>query len=279
MIGIRYSMVLLLAVGLLACGGSDTKTALVTDIDMPVSLSSLSENGNSSTFNSLLRSTEPLQSTRGVILLHGRGGNPDAAVVRQLRNDLAERGYTTLSVQEPVPVGFAEGSGSKPPFQNYIDDINGSNLVFPELYARVRSALNYLQQRGVQQVVLIGFSMGSRMATAHLANGVIDEIPIIGLVGVGMYANNIAPLNIALTIGQVNVPVLDIYGSLDTNAVTTALSRKTAYEGSGIGPAMTQLILTCSPGLTTNDCHKLVGLKGTSTSPLEEAVANWIAAL
>lgn len=34
-----------------------------------------------------------------------------------------------------------------------------------------------------------------------------------------------------------------------------------------------------NPSLSTNDCHKLVGLKGTSTSPLETAVSDCIADL
>jgi len=259
-----------------ACGGGVVKNH---NSDQMLTLNSIAENGSSGNFNALLLASEPLQKKMGVVLLHGRGGHPNAAVVRQLRIDLFSRGYATLSIQEPVPAGYVEGSGAKPPFQEYIDDVNTSNTVFAELYARVRSALNYLQKRGVQRAVLIGFSMGSRMATAHLANGRINEIPIVGLIGVGMYANNINPLNVGLTIKRVNVPVLDIYGDNDTNAATTALFRKTSYEGSGIRPDIIQHALTCSPSLTTNDCHKLVGLKGKSNTPLETIVANWIATL
>jgi len=243
------------------------------NIDQVLTLSSIAENGSSSKFNTLLLASEPLQKKTGVVLLHGRGGHPNTAVVRQLRNDLFHRGYVTLSIQEPVPAGYEEGSGEKPPFQEYIDDIDAGNNVFPELYARVRSALNYLQRRGVRRVVLIGFSMGSRMAVAHLANGRINEIPIVGLIGVGMYANSIVPLNVGLMIRHVDVPVLDIYGDADTHAATTALFRKESYEKSGAGPNIAQHVLVCGLSLTTNACHKLVGLKGTSDARLETIVA------
>lgn len=246
-----------------------------------IALSSLAEGGSSASFNALLLEQSQPLSNIGIVLLHGRGGNPDSAVVRQLRNDLYDRGYTTLSIQEAVPAGYAEGTGTTPPFSDYVDDVNTTHYVFPETYARIRSAINYLETNntGIDKIVLIGFSMGSRLASSHMESGRIDELPVIGLIGVGMYGTSIAPLNVCLTIDGSDVPVLDIYGNNDTDAANTAVARKIVYEGSGIGTTITQLVLTCDPALSTNDCHKLVNLKGTNTSPLEMAVSNWIAGL
>ncbi len=153
-------------------------------------------------------------------------------------------------------------------------DINALNYVFPETYARIRAAIHDLENNntGITKIVLIGFSMGSRMASAHMESGRLNELPVIGLVGVGMYGTSIAPLNVSLTIDGCDAPVLDIYGSDDTSAVNTAVARKTAYEGSGIGTVITQIG-------TVDQCHRLEGLKGSSNSPLELEVSGWIAGL
>lgn len=267
-----------------ACGGGDSSSTTV-DTTVSLKLDSTTEAGSSVNFSALLlhRLLGNSSNTTGIVLLHGRGGNPDSAVVRQLRKDLYNRGYTTLSIQEAVPATYVEGdSSNKPPYQAYLDDINNNeNNVFPETYARVRTAINELESKGMRQIVVIGFSLGSRIAAAHVAftRGHIDELPIIGLVGIGMYAgaSDPDPLRTTLTLDEVVIPVLDIYGDKDTNSATTADARKAAYGGNGAN--YTQMSLTCDAGLTTNECHKLVNLKGTSTSPLELEVSNWIATL
>jgi len=258
-----------------ACGGGGASQPVDSTV-------SLTLNSGSATFSALL--LQPALSntpnTTGIVLLHGRGGNPDSAVVRQLRKDLYDRGYTTLSIQEPVPAPYIEGDSiNKPPYSGYITD---ANSLFSETYARVRTAINELEAKAMTRVIIIGFSMGSRMAAAHVAKGTtVNELPIIGLIGIGMYAGptDPDPLNTSLTLDEVSIPVLDIYGDLDTGAASTAADRRSAYENSGIGSIYTQISLPCDPILTANDpndCHKLVNLKGSSSSPLELTVANWI---
>ncbi len=160
-------------------------------------------------------------------------------------------------------------------FSEYVADITGDNYVFPEAYARMRAAINYLQSTGVQTVVIGGFSLGSRLATAHVARGQINELPISGLLGVGMYATSIDPLNISTTLDEVSVPVLDVYGDNDTNAVATAAARLSAYE-SGSGINYTQLMLDCDDGI---NCHQLAGLKGDDSQALEVSVNAWMQAV
>lgn len=264
---------------LIACGGGGDSTP-ASDPTTTLSLSSVTEGGSANFSSLLLSPTAP--NTTSIVLLHGRGGNPDSAVVRQLRKDLYQRDYTTLSIQEAVPAPYTEGdSTNKPPYSSYINDvISNGNSVFLETYARVRTAINELESRGSKRIILIGFSMGSRMAAAHVAKAQVDELPIDGLVGIGMYAgvSDPDPLKTTLTLVDVAIPVLDIYGDNDTPSASTAAARKSAYE-SGSGLSYTQTVLACTAGSTQKDCHKLSGLKGSSTSPLEVAVANWIAGL
>ena len=136
----------------------------------------------------------------------------------------------------------------------------------------MRTAINHLQSVGIEQVVVAGFSLGARLTTAHVARGQIDELPIIGLIGIGMYATSIDPLNISETLDEVNIPVLDIYGSTDTNAVNTALSRLNAYN-SASGLSYTQTPLTCINGL---NCHQLEGLKGDDSKMFEVEINAWM---
>jgi len=231
-------------------------------------------------FNGLLRSGTPGVDT-GVIFLHGRGNTPNSKVVRQLRGSLANAGFTTLSIENPVPLDTTQPGGGGPngvatDFEDYVADVNGPNTVFPETFARVRESMALLAEQAINRIVVAGFSLGSRLATAHVARGQqAGDLPIIGLIGLGMRANSIDPLNAATTLDEVFVPVLDIFGDGDIPAVVTALDRLNAYGGQSTD--YTQVILDCDDSLTVQECHQFNnGLKGADDRPLETAVRNWI---
>jgi dienelactone hydrolase len=228
-----------------------------------ISLDSTNEGGNSLFSGELLETS----CTRiGVVMYHGRGASPTGPVVEEMRLSLNRAGYTTLSIDDPIP------SNGQTDFASYV---NEANPVFAEAYARARTAINYLQNRGVEQVVMAGFSLGSRLAAAHVARGQINELPIIGLIGVGMYGNSIDPLNVSSTLDEVDVPVLDLYGDVDTDAVNTAAARLAAYN-SGAGLDYTQTSVICVSGL---NCHQLEGLKGDDSMVLEVNINAWMQAV
>jgi hypothetical protein len=235
----------------------------------PITLNSANQGGDS-LFNGLLLEGTA-NPTVAVVLLHGRCAAANGPVVEELRNSLNRAGYTTLSIDTPLPQnGLCD-------FQSYINDVAGNNYVFPELYARIRESINHLQTLDIQEVVIVGFSLGSRFGSAHIARGQLMELPIIGLVGVGMYAtSNIDPLDISLTIDEVTIPVLDLYGDEDFNAANTQALRQAAYLSSGMGTVYTQVVLDCGANLTTAECHQLSGLKGSDNQPLEYVVNTWM---
>ncbi len=228
-----------------------------------VNLSSVSEGGSSDFSGELLESR---CAKTGVVMFHGRGSSPRGPVVEELRASLNRAGYTTLSIENPIP------SNGQTDFNSYI---NEAGVVFPEAYARMRAAINHLQSLGVEEVVIAGFSLGSRFASAHAARGQINELPVLGLLGIGMYGTGIDPLNVSFTLDEVSVPVLDIYGDVDTNAAGTAANRLNAYN-SGPGLSYTQLALTCIAG---TNCHQLEGIKGNDSMPLEFNVSAWMQAV
>lgn len=230
---------------------------------VPISLNSSAEGGNGVFSGELLDSS---CSDTGVVIFHGRGSLPTGPVVTELSQSLNRAGYRTLSIENPKPLN------QQIDFNSYVNDINTDNYVFPESYARMRSAINYLKSLGAKKIVVAGFSLGARLTTAHVARGQIDELPIIGLIAISMYANSIDPLNTSLTLDEVGVPVLDLYGDADANAVTTASSRRAAYN-TGTGLSYTQSVITCING---TNCHQLEGNKGDDSQQFEIAVNSWV---
>ncbi len=214
--------------------------------------------GGSGEFEALLLATVPPSPT-GVILLHGRGGNPDAKVVAPLRRSLHAAGYSTLSIAVPRPAG---GSTE---FQAYVEDATGSNQVFAETCARIRTAMTELKQRKVNAVVLVGFSLGARLGTACLGTRTAGPLSVLGLVAIGNGANSVAPLNAALMLDKVSVPVLDLFGAADRDIVISAATRHAAYER-GPGKSFTQIMV---PG---NVPHAFTGHE----TELIKEVDNWV---
>lgn len=237
-----------------------------------LNLSSVAEGGNDPFQGLLLEGSG--NPNVGVILLHGRGFTPDGPVVGELRVSLNALGYTTLSIQEAIPAG-----GSSP-FSNYEDDVNGPNYVFPETFARIRTAINELEARSVEQVVIIGHSLGSRFGNAYVARGQIDELPVIGLIGIGMQGNSIDPLNQTLTLDEVQVAVLDLFGDADDAPVlNNAAARLNAYLSLPTpGPSYTQIIGECDLANIPLDCinHTWDGFRGPGNPALEGYVASWM---
>ena len=133
----------------------------------------------------------------GVIVIHGMGVHPNwEQVVQPARIGLAESGYYTLSIQMPVLANDAEPKA-------YGD-------LMPAAALRIGSAVAYLKEQGMTNVVLVGHSLGTEMAAYYLAGlgGEVDTA-VVAFVGVSMSASLTDYLD------RISVPVLDLYGSDD----------------------------------------------------------------
>ncbi len=134
-------------------------------------------------------------STFAAILCHGKGGDPESYVVDPLRLELNEQlGFHTASLQMP---------GGRKALVKYKTD-------FPEANEKINSAVDFLQKKGVTSIVLIAHSLGSRMATAYLAD--TPHPAIKNFVGVGMLNNGGPPFDCLMNLQNVSIPVLDIWG-------------------------------------------------------------------
>jgi pimeloyl-ACP methyl ester carboxylesterase len=148
-------------------------------------------------------------SQQALILLHGRGHHPTWLVVDPLRKGVHEKlGYHTLSLQMP---------NEDKHWKEYVDD-------FPAAYATIKDAIRFLRkEKGVTRIYLMGHSMGSRMASAFVAEH--PEQPLAGLIIAGCRNNGGYPLSCRKTVAEVTIPVLDIWGGEDHKDTKSAARR------------------------------------------------------
>jgi dienelactone hydrolase len=133
----------------------------------------------------------PAGPNKAVIVVHGLGIHPDWGLIGSLRSELADRGYTTLSIQMPVLAADARSEDYAP--------------TFPEASGRIAAAVEFLKARGYSRLAIVSHSLGSRMSLAYL-QGAPDAAVVAW-----------ASLGIASThgYGKLKLPVLDLYGDND----------------------------------------------------------------
>lgn len=150
-----------------------------------------------------------------VILLHGRGAHPDwPQVIQPLRSQLPEKGWATLSLQMPVLANDANDKDYVP--------------LFDEVPARIKAGLDFFSHRKINNIILIGHSLGANMATDYLARH--RDTSIKAFVGIGMKAKpqpaEYRVLDNVESLLKMNVPVLDIYGSRSSQPVLDSVDRR-----------------------------------------------------
>jgi len=158
-----------------------------------------------------------------VILLHGMGGNPAwTAVVQPLRLGLPGRGWEVLALQMPVaPVGAT---------------IWAYDALISEAAPRITAAIEFLKQRKIKKIVIVGHSMGARMGLEAIAPGVAKEV--VTFVAVGTPTNRgDAEAGVLGALKKIKLPILDIYGSRDITSVLKGAKARlgAAREGENSG--------------------------------------------
>lgn len=156
----------------------------------------------------------------GVVLLHGHGGTADGHVVGPLmRMFNSEFGYHTLSLDLPQVTGMAAGPRLAAAYAPR----------YPEVEKRIEQGIDYLVgQKKLKAVYLVGFSAGSRMMTAYIAQH--PEQAFAGYVSVSTSCGGPAPMDSNDNLTRVRVPVLDIYGTGSPPDLSCAAGRKKLVE-------------------------------------------------
>lgn len=153
------------------------------------------ETGGGRKFLGLL--TPAAKPRAALILVHGVGVHPDFGLIGQLRSGLANRGYTTLSIQMPVLAADA--------------DVADYPALFPEAGQRIAAAIDYLRGRGATKVAIVSHGMGARMVNDFIAHR--PDTRLIAWVPVAISSGQFGSLS------GVRFPILDIYAEKDFDVV------------------------------------------------------------
>jgi pimeloyl-ACP methyl ester carboxylesterase len=144
----------------------------------------------------------PVANThKAVVVVHGMGIHPDWGMVGTLRTELADRGYTTLSIQMPILAADATGDAYPP--------------TFPEAAERIAAAVEFLKAKGYTQLAIVSHSMGSRMSGVYMAGKPDPSVKSWACLGLG--SGSFAGLKL---------PVLDLYGENDLPPVLASAGKR-----------------------------------------------------
>ncbi len=136
--------------------------------------------------------TEAAQARGALIIAHGRGWSPDFELYGMLRVKLAEKGYTTLSIQLPVLPSTA---------------ILGLYVpLYPDARERFQLAVDFLKTRGFKNIGIVSHSLGATMANQYLIRTDDDTVKAWVFVGI---------LQGLEEMYRIRIPVLDVSGSND----------------------------------------------------------------
>ena len=145
------------------------------------------------------------------IIMHGIGIHPDwDTVVQPLRSELPEAGWHTLSIQMPILENEAE-------FEDYIP-------LFPEVAPRINAAIKFLKDKGINNIVLIGHSLGATMSANYMANKVDESV--VAYVAIGASGGNEDKVDYLKSLKKIKHSTLEVYGSEDLAEVTGTAEAK-----------------------------------------------------
>lgn len=145
---------------------------------------------------------------RAVIVMHGTGVHPNwQQVVQPLRVGLTGHNWNTLAIQMPILENEAE-------YHEYAP-------LYSEIAPRINAAITDLQKRGIKKIVLIAHSQGATMTAYYLRTPRSADIK--GFIAIGMSSwDKAARMNSIMSLKQITIPVLDLYGNEDLETVLSS---------------------------------------------------------
>lgn len=142
----------------------------------------------------------------GAIVLHGSGVHPNwDQVIRPLRSQLPDYGWSTLSLQLPV-------LGNEAEYEEYIP-------LFKDIAPRIDAGVKFLKAKGIQNIVIVAHSLGSSMAAHYMATKPDSSIRAFVAIGVSGKMHEKNKVGYLTSLKTIKVPVLDIFGSNDLELV------------------------------------------------------------
>lgn len=149
----------------------------------------------------------------GAIILHGVGVHPNwDQIIRPLRSQLPDYGWSTLSVQMPVLANDAKDSEYAP--------------LFSGIAPRINAAVKFLKAKGINNIVIIGHSMGASMGAYYMSQK--PDSSIKGFISLGSTGRMFKEpkKNYFKSLETIKVATVDIYGAIDLQEVIDSAKRK-----------------------------------------------------
>lgn len=164
-------------------------------------------------FQGLYREAVSKDVRGGIVLLHGRDSNQDAAdLIRPLRRGLTEHGWSTLSLAMPIAVP---------------DNPQGHADLVPEAIARLQSGIAFLKEKKIETIALLAHDAGAWTVLRYLADAsdssvkaavLIDPSPVREL--------DVPPISPAGSPSAVRLPMLEILSRRMSVPMDDEASRK-----------------------------------------------------
>ncbi len=162
-----------------------------------------------------------------MIVVHGIGVHPNwEQVIRPIRVEMVESGWRTLSIQMPILRNEATAKEYEP--------------LFDEVPERFAAAIEYLRSKGAERIVIVAHSLGAAMSSWYLAGDDSGDISALVIIGMNADAESM-PVDTALALQRIKVPVLDLYGEEDLDAVVSTSAKRASAAHTGGNPDYLQV--------------------------------------
>lgn len=160
--------------------------------------------------------TEPTttKSKGAIILIHGIGVHPAwSDVIEPLRTQLPDSGWHTLSLQMPILSGQVEDTDYPP--------------LFTEVPSRIQAGVEFLKNKGINDIVIAGHSLGNVMASYYLVTNKDPAVKMFAILSAASgVPSNPKMDNFEHFQAMKNIIILDVQGSEDTKAVKAAIKKR-----------------------------------------------------
>jgi pimeloyl-ACP methyl ester carboxylesterase len=195
-------------------------------------------------FLALHSAARTAQTLGAVILLHDRGANPDwREVIHPLRTRLPDHGWETLSIQLPLTAADAAPESYE--------------KLIPEAFPRLAFAVDFLSQRSILNIVLVGHGLGGRTALQWLAQEIPDPVQACVAIGLAAERKETEPGTLN-ALSRIQLPVLDLYGSRDLGTVLHTTAQRAAAARKAENTRYRQLVIEGADHFFTGQQDQLV---------------------
>lgn len=135
--------------------------------------------------------------------------------------------------------------------------------LYDEVAPRIEAAIAFLKDNGAKTIVLVGHSQGASMAAYSLSKNSHDVTGFVAI-GIGAYADD-ERMNSIKALEKITIPVLDIFGSEDLEAVLSSIDDRAAAAKKAGNTDYTQVKVSGAEHMFDGKEDELV-----------EAIAGWL---